>query len=66
MFTATLIAYPADQTSRGQISLGTNQPNGPHDQANAATKAQIKNKRRLASPLLNESSPLAPKTLEQS
>ena len=37
MLTDTLMAWPADRISRGQISLGTNQPNGPQDQANAAT-----------------------------
>jgi hypothetical protein len=37
MLTETLMACPADLISRGQISLGTNHPNGPQDQANAAT-----------------------------
>ena len=60
MFTATLMACPADRISRGQISLGTNHPNGPQDHANAATYAQIKNKRTFASVLDKSPSPLTP------
>lgn len=37
MLTPTLILCPADLTSSGKISLGTNQPRGPHDHAKAAT-----------------------------
>lgn len=41
MLTATLILCAADRISSGKISLGTNQPRGPHDQANPATYTLI-------------------------
>ncbi|GER41540.1 exodeoxyribonuclease 7 large subunit [Striga asiatica] len=37
IFTETLMDCPADLVSSGWISLGTSQPRGPHDHANAAT-----------------------------
>lgn len=40
-FTATVMLCPADRVSNGNISLGTVQPNGPHDHPNARTKRQI-------------------------
>lgn len=40
-FTATVILCPADLVSRGNISLGTVQPSGPHDHPKPATKRQI-------------------------
>ena len=61
MLTETLIAWPADRISNGQISLGTNQPSGPHDHANAATYKQINAKSRLASTLEKDPSPVTPK-----
>lgn len=42
MLTETLTACPAGLISNGQISLGTNQPNGPHDHANPATYTHMK------------------------
>lgn len=37
MFTETVILCSAEHVSRGKISLGTSQPKGLHDQANAET-----------------------------
>lgn len=37
MLTDTLTLWAAERISNGKISLGTNQPRGPHDQANPAT-----------------------------
>jgi len=42
MLTETLMACPAGLISNGQISLGTNHPNGPHDHANPATYKHMK------------------------
>ena len=42
MLTDTLMDCPAERISRGKISLGTNQPSGPHDQAKPATYMQMK------------------------
>lgn len=62
MFTDTFIACPADRISSGQISLGTNQPNGPQDHANPATYTQIRANRISASiPPDIDPSPLIPK-----
>lgn len=63
MFTETLIDWPADRISIGKTSLGTSQPNGPHDQANAATYTQINATVIFPSPLLNEPRPFIPNTL---
>ena len=41
-FTETTRPCPAERISIGKISLGTNQPSGPHDQAKPATKMQTK------------------------
>merc|ERR1712232_825333 len=60
MVTDTLMACPADRISKGQISLGTNHPSGPHDHANAATYPQIRNNTRLASWLVRVPTPLTP------
>ena len=37
MLNITFKACPAGRVSKGKISLGTNQPKGPHDHAKAAT-----------------------------
>ena len=60
MLTETLMACPAERISRGQISLGTNHPNGPQDHAKAATYVQIKNNIKLASNLDKVPSPVTP------
>lgn len=63
MFTETLIDCPADRISIGITSLGTSQPKGPHDQANAATYTQMMATVMLPSPLLNVPRPSTPNTL---
>ncbi|KAK9149538.1 hypothetical protein Scep_008295 [Stephania cephalantha] len=55
--TATVMLCPADLVSRGNISLGTVHPSGPHDHPNAATKRQIITTTRTEKPL--ESSPFS-------
>lgn len=60
MFTATFMACPADRTSKGQISLGTSHPSGPHDQANAPTYTQIRTRTRSATPLDRDAVPAVP------
>lgn len=60
MFTDTLMLCPADRISRGKISLGTNQPSGPHDHAKPATYAQMKSTMQPAYPLDRVATPLVP------
>lgn len=63
MLTETVIDCPADRISIGKTSLGTNQPNGPHDHANAATYMQIKPTVTFPSAGLNVPRPSCPNTL---
>ncbi|GJX81440.1 zinc finger, CCHC-type containing protein [Tanacetum coccineum] len=50
--THPVILCPTDRVSRGNVSLGMSQPNGPHDHANAETKVQIMITTRIARPEL--------------
>ena len=38
---ATVMLWPADRVSNGNISLGTVQPSWPHDNTNAAINRQM-------------------------
>lgn len=61
MFTETLILCAAERISSGNISLGTNQPNGPHDQANPATYMHMNSTTTIAYHLgKSPGSPLTP------
>lgn len=48
MFTETVILCAADRISSGKISLGTNHPRGPQDQANPATYMHMKRTTTMA------------------
>ncbi|MFS8030054.1 hypothetical protein Hanom_Chr17g01529591 [Helianthus anomalus] len=50
MLTQTTILCPADLVSNGNNSLGTSQPNGPHDRPYAKTKIHIKITRKIPIP----------------
>ena len=63
MLNITVIAVPAERVSSGNISLGINQPSGPHDHANAATYVHIRNTTKFAPPLVNCPSPVVPYVL---
>ncbi|KAG5612447.1 hypothetical protein H5410_023728 [Solanum commersonii] len=41
MFMETVTLCAADRTSSGEISLGINHPNGPHENAKAATNTHM-------------------------
>lgn len=48
MLTETVMLCPADRISKGKISLGTSQPSGPHEYANAFTNTHMKKTTRIA------------------
>lgn len=48
MLTETFTLCAADRISNGKISLGTNHPRGPQDQANPATYMQMKSTTTIA------------------
>lgn len=56
MFTHTTILWPADLVSRGKISVGTNQPRGPHDLPYPSTNKKITITRKILIPF-DSSSP---------
>lgn len=61
MFTETFTLCAAERISKGKISLGTNQPRGPHDHAKPATYMQMNSTTTIAYHLGNSpGSPLTP------
>lgn len=54
MLVLTANAKPAVLVSKGNISVGINQPRGPHDHAKAITNTHTKNTTAIARVLLSE------------